>query len=77
MLPAGFVCLLLGIGSFFLPELYQKRLLLVLLGLSVAFGYNWLYVRQVQRPAEALVDTTQQVTMTIFDAPITHKDGAK
>lgn len=77
LLPAGFVCLLLGIGLFFLPELYQKRLLLILLGLSVAFGYDWLYVRQVQRPAEALVGTTQQVTMTIFDAPITHKDGAK
>lgn len=54
-----------------------RRLLLIGLGLSLAFGYNWLYVRQVQQPMEALSGTNGELTMTLCDYAAATSYGAK
>lgn len=54
-----------------------RRVLLIGLGLCLAFGYDWLYVRQVQRPMDALVDTGAHVTMTVCDYAVATNYGAK
>lgn len=54
-----------------------RRLLLIGLGLCLAFEYNWLYVRQVQRPMEALVGTDGERTMTLCDYASATAYGAK
>ena len=77
LLPGGFVCLALGIAALFVPERLQKRLVLLFAGLALALGYHWIFVRQVQTPAALLVGQTQTVTMTLCEAPVAHKDGAK
>ena len=60
-----------------LPGLWRKRGLLAFTALSLAFGWNWLYVRQVQRPMEALAGTEQTVTMTVCDYAAATDYGAK
>lgn len=60
-----------------LPGPWRKRGLLALCALSLAFSWNWLYVRQVQRPLEALSGTEQAVTMTLCDYAAPTNYGAK
>lgn len=55
----------LACGRLVLRGPWGRRLLLAGVGLTLAFGWNWLYVRQVQVPMEALVETEQSVTMTL------------
>lgn len=73
LLPAAFVCLGLGFGALLLPRQLRRRALLAGVGLSLAFGYDWLYVRQVQRPMEALAETEARLVMTLTD----YADGAR
>ena len=54
-----------------------RRVFLIGLGLCLAFGYDWLYVRQVQRPMEAAVGTMADLTMTVCDDAIATNYGAK
>lgn len=54
-----------------------KRVLLIGTGLSLAFGWTWLYIRQVQRPMETLADTEAAVTMTLQDYADPTDFGAK
>lgn len=60
-----------------LPGLWRKRGLLALCGLSLAFGWNWLYARQVQAPLETLAGTEREVTMTLCDYATATDYGAK
>ena len=70
-------CLAAAVLALALPGLWRKRGLLALCALSLAFGWNWLYARQVQRPLEALAGTEQTVTMTLCDYADPTDYGAK
>ena len=47
----------------------RRRILLVGLGICLALGWNWLYIRQVQRPMEDLAASSsgQRITLTLAD----------
>ncbi|MBQ7778774.1 MAG: DNA internalization-related competence protein ComEC/Rec2 [Oscillibacter sp.] len=64
-------------GALFLPDAWRRRLLLIGVGASLAFGYNWLYTRQVQLPAERLADTDAVVTMILQDYAVAGAYGGK
>ena len=70
-------CFAAALLALALPGLWRRRGLLVLCGLSLAFGWNWLYARQVQAPLEALAGTEQAVTMTLCDYAAATDYGAK
>ena len=77
LLSGGLVCLALGFGALLLPECWRKRAILCLVGAALALGWNWLYVRQVSEPMEALADTQQALTMTLTEYPTETRFGAK
>ena len=77
LLSGGLVCLALGFGALLLPEYWRKRAILCLVGAALALGWNWLYVRQVSEPMEALADTQQALTMTLTEYPTETRFGAK
>lgn len=77
LLPLAGVCLLFGCGALLLPDGWRRRGVLIFTALSLALGWNWLYVRQVQQPMEALVETQQTVTMTLTDYAVPTDYGAK
>ena len=77
LLWAALVCLLLGGAAWILPVFVRRRVLLICVGLSVALGYDWLYVRQVQQPMLPLVDTVAELTMTLQDYPVETAYGTK
>jgi competence protein ComEC len=54
-----------------------RRVFLIGLGLCLAFGYDWLYVRQVQRPMEFAAGTTAELTMTVCGDAVATNYGAK
>lgn len=70
-------CFAAALFALALPGLWRKRGLLALCGLSLAFGWNWLYARQVQAPLETLVGTEREVTMTLCDYANATDYGAK
>lgn len=76
-LPAMAIALAAACGALLLPREWQRRLLLIGVGASLAFGYNWLYTRQVQLPAENLAGTDAAVTMTLQDYPTAANYGAR
>lgn len=45
------------------------RAVLCALGLALGLGWNWLYVRQVQLPMEALAGAEVRTAMTVLDYP--------
>ena len=57
LLPAAFVCLGGACLSLLLPWRLRRRVLPAGVALALALGYNWLYIRQVQQPLEALAGT--------------------
>lgn len=69
LLPVALVCFFLGCTALFLPAAARRRGLLVCLGLSLALGYDWLYLRQVQQPMAALAGTATELTMTLREYP--------
>ena len=75
LLSGGLVCLALGFGALLLPECWRKRAILCLVGAALALGWNWLYVRQVSEPMEALADTQQALTMTLTEYPTETRFG--
>ena len=77
LLPVALLCFFLGCAALFLPNAVRRRGLLICLGISLALGYDWLYVRQVQQPMLALADTTTELTMTLQDFPMETDYGAK
>ena len=77
LLPCAVVCFVLACLRIVLPNNTGRRLLLIGVGLSFALGWNWLYVRQVQAPMEALADTQQTMTLTLCDYAVPTDYGAK
>ena len=61
---AGFV---LACTRFLLPGRAGKRVLLLGVGLSLAFGYDWLYLRQTVDALSGLYGAQQAVSMTLCD----------
>ena len=77
LLPCAAAAFVLACGRIVLRSDWGKRVFLAGIGLALAFGYNWLYVRQVQAPMEVLVDTEHTVTMTVCDYAARTDYGAK
>ena len=77
LLPCAGAAFVLACGRLFLEGQRGRRIFLIGLGLCLAFGYDWLYVRQVQRPAEALAGTRAELTMTLCGHPAATGYGAK
>ena len=77
LLPCGAAAFVLAFGRLFLRNDTGRRVLLVGVGLALAFGYDWLYIRQVQRPMEELAGTQREMTMTLCDYAISAGYGAK
>lgn len=78
LLPAAFACLGAACLSLLLPRQLRRRVLPAGTALALALGYNWLYVRQVQQPLEALAGTEQAaVVMTVCGEPTATDYGAK
>ena len=66
----------LASGRMILHGKAGRRVFLIGLGLCLAFGYDWLYIRQVQRPMEAEAGTMTDLTMTVCgDAAATPYGG--
>lgn len=76
-LPAALLCLIAGWLALFLPERARRRCILIGTGLALAFGWNWLYVRQVQQPLMALEGSQQPVEMTLCAYAVPTSYGAK
>ena len=77
LLPLAGVCLLFGCGALLLPDGWRRRGVLIFTALSLSLGWNWLYIRQVQQPMEALAETQQTVTMVLTDYAVPTDYGAK
>ena len=77
LLPVGLVCLGMGVLALLLPEQWRKRAVLCLVGMALALGWDWLYLRQVSVPMEALADSQQTLTMTLAEYPVETRFGAK
>ena len=77
LLPGGLVCLGMGVLALLLPEQWRKRAVLCLVGMALALGWDWLYLRQVSVPMEALADSQQTLTMTLAEYPVETRFGAK
>ena len=73
----GAAAFVLSCGALLLPGIWRRRVLLAGVALAIAFGYNWIYVRQVQRPMENLAGTKQAVSMTLYDYATATDYGAK
>lgn len=72
LLPGAWIALAAALSGLLLPGLWRKRCVLIGVGLALALGYNWLYVRQVQRPMEDLAGQTGTVVMTVCAQPTGH-----
>ena len=77
LLPCGAAAFVLAFGRLFLRNDWGRRILLVGVGLALAFGYDWLYLRQVQRPMEALAGTDREAVMTLCDYAVPTNYGTK
>ena len=77
LLPCAVGAFLFSCGRLVVPGDWGRRLLLAGVDISLAFGWNWLYMRQVQRPMEALADTEHVLTMTLCDYAVPTDYGAK
>ena len=71
---AGF---LLACARFLLSGDTGKRVLLIGTGLSLAFGYDWLYLRQTVGALSGAYDTERTVSMTLCDYAESASWGAR
>lgn len=65
LIPGAFACLALGILSTRLPWEARRRAVAGFAALALALGYDWLYIRQMQKPAAALAETEQTLSATL------------
>nr|WP_326208322.1 DNA internalization-related competence protein ComEC/Rec2 [uncultured Oscillibacter sp.] len=64
LLGAG-LALAMGLLSMLLPWEWRRRGVILCAALSLGLGWSWLYARQVQRPAQALAERTEDFTATL------------
>lgn len=64
LLGAG-LALALGFLSALLPWEWRRRSVILCAALSLGLGWNWLYARQVQRPAQLMAGRTEDFTATL------------
>lgn len=76
-LTAALAALGLGWASFLLPWGLRRRSVVICAALALALGWNWLYIRQVQRPMEALAGTEGAAVMTLLDYADSTDYGAR
>ena len=76
LLGAG-LALALGLLSVFLPREWRRRGVILWAALSLGLGWSWLYARQVQRPAQALAERTEQFTATLCGCAVETDFGAR
>lgn len=76
-LTAALAFLALGWASFLLPWELRRRSVAACAALALALGWNWLYIRQVQRPLEALAGTEGVAIMTLLDYADSTDYGAR
>lgn len=74
---AALAALGLGWASFLLPWELRRRSVVVCAALALALGWNWLYIRQVQKPLEALAGTEGAAVMTLLDYADSTDYGAR
>ncbi len=77
LIPCGFASLFLGVISLKLPWDCRRRAVVVFSALALAFGYNRLYIRQVQKPAAALTETEPVITAALCDYAEASSFGAR
>ena len=77
LLPCAGAAFLLAWGRLFLPPVWGRRVLLAGTGLALALGWNWLYVRHIQGPVEALSGQECALTLTLCDYPEATDYGAR
>lgn len=77
LLPCAGASFLLAWGRLFLPSVWGRRVLLAGTGLALALGWNWLYVRHVQGPVEALDGQDCALTLTLCGYPEPTDYGAR
>ena len=68
---------LLACGRVVLRGKVGRSVFLIGIGLCLAFGYDWLYIRQIQRPMEEAAGTSVELTMTVCDYAVATNYGAK
>lgn len=74
---AAALCLGLGWAAMLLPWAVRRRAVVVCAAMALALGYNWLFVRQVQKPMLALAGTERRMVMTLCDYAVKTDYGAK
>jgi competence protein ComEC len=70
------VAFVLACGRVALRGNAGRRVFLIGLGLCLAFGYDWLYVRQIQQPMEKVAGTSVELSMTVCDYAVPTNYGA-
>ena len=65
--PFAVAAFLIACARFLIPADIGRRVLLIGVGLSLAFGYRWLYARQTAQSLAALYGSSQTVSMTLCD----------
>ena len=77
LLPLALACFFIALGVVWLPEKISKPGLLIFVGVSLAFGYNWMYIRQVQTPMKDLAGAQRTALMILQDYAVETDYGAK
>lgn len=77
LLYVSFAALLTACLRLVVPGDAGRRILLIGAGLSLAFGYDWLYTRQTVAALEPLYGAEQELVMTLCDYPDATAWGAR
>ncbi len=77
LLSCALAAFVLACTRFLLPGRAGKHVLLLGVGLSLAFGYDWLYLRQTVDALSGLYGTQEAVSMTLCDYPEPTAWGAR
>lgn len=79
LIPGAGICFLIACCAILTPVKIRRRMFLIGIALSLSLGWDWLYLRQVQRPMELLADTMPEgpALLTVCDYPVPTDYGAK
>lgn len=76
-LPFAVLFFLTAWAGWLLPWEIRRRWIVAGAAAAIALGYNWLYVRQVQKPLLDLAETEAPAVMTLCDYAVKTDYGAK